>query len=299
MKQRAACTAIGTAAIGLTCIAWGLWIPAKAALAQSLIEKAWQRARSGEERPRPWPWADTWPVARLTAPRLDVELYALAGASGHALAFGPAHVAVTAAPGSGDNVAFAGHRDTHFAFLRNLALGDELVLESRTHSLRYRVTETRVVHESDTAILERSGRAELTLITCFPFDAIVPGGPLRYIVRASLSGSPTRLSAAAVLLRQLGLHILVVEHAEDQDLHEMMTERALRPAQGRAVDEEFDNVGQQRNEEGDASDPSTRRVVRQYEERRKQHDPEYDDADLLVVHAGSSFETRGWRQNPV
>ena len=145
------------------------------------------RARSGEAHPRPWPWADTWPVARLTAPRLDVEVYTLADASGHALAFGPAHVAVTAAPGVSDNVAFAGHRDTHFAFLRQLVPGDLLVLESRTHSLRYHVTETRVVHESETQILERSGRAELTLITCFPFDAIVPGGPLRYIVRASMS----------------------------------------------------------------------------------------------------------------
>jgi len=33
-------------------------------------------------------------------------------------------------------------------------------------------------------VLLPTERAMLTLITCYPFDAVVPGGPLRYVVRA-------------------------------------------------------------------------------------------------------------------
>jgi hypothetical protein len=32
--------------------------------------------------------------------------------------------------------------------------------------------------------LEPAAEPTLTLITCFPFDAALPGGPLRYVVQA-------------------------------------------------------------------------------------------------------------------
>ena len=49
-------------------------INAKAARVQVLLEDAWERTRKGEAKVRPWPWADTWPVARLRVPRLDVSV---------------------------------------------------------------------------------------------------------------------------------------------------------------------------------------------------------------------------------
>ena len=69
--------------------------------------------------------------------------------------------------------------------LRDLEAGDTLVLETLDRALRYRVAGMEVVHESHTELLWRSGRAELTLITCYPFDAITPGGPLRSVVHAT------------------------------------------------------------------------------------------------------------------
>jgi sortase A len=42
----------------------GAYIPAKAWLAQELMQRAWERAEAGSERPVPWPWADTWPGSR-------------------------------------------------------------------------------------------------------------------------------------------------------------------------------------------------------------------------------------------
>jgi sortase A len=107
----------------------GAWIQAKAWLAQGLIGHAWERTLQGEPSAKPWSWADTWPVARLSAPRLGVERYVLAGADGAAMPFGPGHVHGTALPGTAGNSVIAGHRDTHLAFLRRLRIGEALVVE--------------------------------------------------------------------------------------------------------------------------------------------------------------------------
>ena len=98
----------------------GAYIPAKAWLAQELMQHAWTRAGEGEARPVPWPWADTWPVARLSAMAGDVNLIVLAGGSGRTLAFGPGHLSASAMPGTAGNSVIAGHRDTHFNFLQHL-----------------------------------------------------------------------------------------------------------------------------------------------------------------------------------
>jgi sortase A len=184
VKRLAALAASALMLVGVASTGQGLWIHAKAQLAQVLLERAHARTLAGEERVLPWPWADTWPVARLLAPDQGQDMIVLVGASGRTLAFGPAHVSGTASPGTDGNVALAGHRDTHFAFLDELAPGDELVLETPRGTRRYRVTDTRVQHETQTQALEPSEHAQLTLITCYPFDAIVPGGPLRYVIRA-------------------------------------------------------------------------------------------------------------------
>lgn len=185
--------ALVLALAGLGVAARAAWIPAKAGLAQVLLHHAWERARAGEARPAPWPWADTWPVARLTAPARGRTVYVLAGASGRTLAFGPGHVAGTARPGTVGNSALAGHRDTHFAFLKELEPGEELVLETADGGVfRYQVSDALVVHESETWVLEPVPDRVLTLVTCHPFDAVIPGGAMRYVVRAVGEGKAPR-----------------------------------------------------------------------------------------------------------
>jgi sortase A len=172
-------------AVGLAELSQGLYIRAKAVLAQELIASSWQRTLWGEKEVKPWPWADTWPVARLNAPGQSVELFVLAGASGRTLAFGPGHIDGTAAPGGDGNIVLSGHRDTHFQFLRALDIGSPLVLQAAdgvSHS--HRVTSMTIVDRGDTRVLLPSEQAQLTLVTCYPFDALVPGGPLRYVVFA-------------------------------------------------------------------------------------------------------------------
>lgn len=55
-------------------------IKAKAWLAPVLIERAWAQSLGLGGMPvKPWPWADTWPVARLRVPARGVQRLVLAG----------------------------------------------------------------------------------------------------------------------------------------------------------------------------------------------------------------------------
>ena len=163
----------------------GGWILVKASLAQILLDRAWADTLAAGAPVRPWPWADTWPVARLSASRLGADAVVLAGASGEALAFGPGLVAGAMTPGSDGHVVIAGHRDTHFAFLAQIREGDQILLEGADGRRRdYRVAGARVVDSRDAVIPLNAGGPWLTLVACWPFDAIDPGGPLRYVVSA-------------------------------------------------------------------------------------------------------------------
>ena len=172
-------------ALGFWQLGQGAYIPAKAWLAQELMQRAWLRVSAGEDRAAPWPWADTWPVARLSAKSHDVDLIVLAGGSGRTLAFGPGHLSASALPGETGNMVIAGHRDTHFAFLRNLEPGHRLTIESFSGATTdYEVIGLNVVDSRKGSLLLDTDDAVLTLVTCYPFDAVDPGGPLRYVVTA-------------------------------------------------------------------------------------------------------------------
>ena len=163
------------------------YIHAKAHLAQVLIGDAWAKTVvSGGAVEKPWPWADTWPVARLEVPRHQVNLYVLSGTSGNALAFGPGYEQASARPGQAGVTVIGGHRDTHFEFLRNITGNTLLSLQLPSGQRRaYQVSGTRIVDTDKEPYLQADqGRSELLLVTCYPFDALVPGGPLRYVVSA-------------------------------------------------------------------------------------------------------------------
>lgn len=186
-RFRLACAALALAlaALGGWQLAAGSWIHAKALLAQHLIERSWSAARLDGTARRPWPGADLRPVARLSVPSRGIELFVLDAASARALAFGPAHVGGTAAPATWGNTVIVAHRDTHFAFLRHLAVDDEIDVEgARGAAARYRVREVAVVDRGESRLLDAADAAQLTLITCYPFDALLPGTRLRYVVIA-------------------------------------------------------------------------------------------------------------------
>jgi sortase A len=109
----------------------------------------------------------------------------LAGGSGRTLAFGPGHLSASADPGTQGNSVIAGHRDTHFSFLKDLALGESLWIETvdgQQH--RYTVVDLDVVDSRRSSLLLDSDDSMLSLVTCYPFSSTITGGPLRYVVTA-------------------------------------------------------------------------------------------------------------------
>ena len=150
-------------AAGTLLLAQGLWIPAKAAVAQVLLERAFERSLESGEPHKPWPWADTVPAARIEIPRLGVSEVVLAGGSGEALAFGPTELGGTPP----DVRVLAGHRDTHFRFMGQLRPGDTLVLRRvNGQAVRYRIDGFSTVRWNRFAYPASPGRPLLALATC-------------------------------------------------------------------------------------------------------------------------------------
>jgi sortase A len=181
-----------TAAIfSLIFIARALWIPAKAELAQWLIEHSWEQVLAGDEQARPWPWADTRPIGVLSVPGLDIRQMILEGNSGRNLAFGPV---LLDGSGQGQDLVISGHRDTHFRFLKELSPGDQLQIELRNRVQTFEVSQVEVVDSRWRELVIKPGTSRLSLVTCYPFDSAFAGGPLRYVVTALPVASDLRSS---------------------------------------------------------------------------------------------------------
>ena len=169
--------------IGMWQLGEGSWIYAKAGLAQHLLQRAWSRTLAGETGVKPWPWADTWPVARLIVPSQNIDQIVLEGAYGRTLAFGPGHVESAQPIGSSGTIILTGHRDTHFRFLQRLERNDVIELEAPTGiRRRYRVKETRIADSRSASIGIEQDQPQLVLVTCYPFDSPMPGTLWRYVV---------------------------------------------------------------------------------------------------------------------
>jgi len=162
------------------------WIMLKAEVAQVLLDRAFTKSLASGEAVKAWGWADTWPVAEIRIARLGTRSIVLQGASGEALAFGPALLNETARPGERGTSVIAAHRDTHFAYLRDVVVGDVIsVTRSDGLTFTYKVTGMRVADWNRSGIDRHAPGFNLVLSTCYPFDAVTRGNE-RYIVEAEL-----------------------------------------------------------------------------------------------------------------
>ncbi|MDP4021032.1 class GN sortase [Methylobacterium sp. NEAU 140] len=172
------------AAGGLGLAAHAAWIPAKAVAAQALLERAFARALADGRPARPWPWADTEAVARLTV--AGQTFVVLRGGSGQALAFGPGHLDGTPEAGEPGTAIIAAHRDTQFALLGRVKPGDRVEVARRDgRTVRFRVTGARVARWDASGIDPGAPGRHLALVTCWPLTAL-RAGPLRLVVEAEM-----------------------------------------------------------------------------------------------------------------
>lgn len=180
-------SAVALLVAGALIAAQALYIPAKAQVAQVLMSNAWEHQLSTGDPARPWPWADFTPTARLSFPAQDQNVLALTDAAGESLAFGPTLMAASVTPGERGVAVFAAHRDTHFAFLKDVKPGDPVRVETANGARTFTVTHSEVVRWDQSGIVPNDGgRSRIALVTCWPLDAKTPG-PMRYVVWAELS----------------------------------------------------------------------------------------------------------------
>ena len=119
--------------------------------------------------------------ASISFPRLKKTRAVFAGEA--ALKKGPAWLFESAIPGDWGNSVIAGHRDTHFRFLKDVRKGDRIVVKLERSTYQYTIKVIKIVSPLDISLLGHTPGAVLTLVTCYPFY-YVGHAPKRYIVRA-------------------------------------------------------------------------------------------------------------------
>ncbi len=166
----------------------------KAQLAQILIAQAWDETSTSPKNfhsghVKAWPWADTHPVARLKIDNLDLDTWVLNGSSGTSLAFGAGLNEGSAAIGDNGLVMIGAHRDTHFKNLDRIKVGHAIRLQDTDRQWHtYHVTHIGIADSRIDSLPVIEDAARLALITCYPFNTLSVGGPLRFVVEAQKVG---------------------------------------------------------------------------------------------------------------
>ena len=219
---------IGTALIAVGVVLLGIWAAARL---HTILGSRQDRARFEEQRtaqrpPAPTPeptiaprvlaegqvdvslWSDKrvkeWkesleadrraPLALLRMPRLKIDVPVLEGTDDLTLNRGAGWIEGTARPGEPGNVALSAHRDGFFRALKDVAVGDEIVLETPRATTRYAVAWMKIVDPDDVSVLDETGGPAVTLVTCYPFY-FVGSAPQRLIVRGTpLTAAPVPTS---------------------------------------------------------------------------------------------------------
>ncbi len=125
------------------------------------------------------------PEAVLRIPRLRVEVPVFAGATDVHMTRGAGRIAGSPGFGEPGNVGVSSHRDGHFRSLKDIRVGDEILVDTLRHRYRYVVAEIRITDPDDTMVLWPGSVPEVTLITCYPFYYF-GNAPQRFVVRAEL-----------------------------------------------------------------------------------------------------------------
>jgi sortase A len=179
--------------LGVAFCAHASWMPAKAWLAEKLIQHSWHYFQQTGQVLKPWPWADTHAIASLKFIRLQKEVIVLDGGDPSTLAFSAGAIAPFNKTFSYLPFVVAGHRDSHFSFLPAVRMHDIISLADESGEIKLYQVDSIEIIDSQTQQINSSAKniapntnttAELILITCYPFNALSAGGSLRYVIKA-------------------------------------------------------------------------------------------------------------------
>jgi sortase A len=189
---------LGLVALGIGCVGWALVrIEAQAAASfEPYVTPVAKPATRTVEAQEPTVTASVTVrapkkgerIGTLSIPSLKLRLPIVEGTDEKQLDKGVGHFSGSVMPGQEDNCVLAGHRDTVFARLGKLKIGDELVVQTDAGMFTYEITKIRIVHKDDKTVIVPSEHAILTVSTCYPFH-YVGFAPDRYILVADLVAS--------------------------------------------------------------------------------------------------------------
>jgi len=165
------------------------WLPVKAWLSQQLISYSWHQTIDLKQKIRPWPWADTYPIAKLSFKRLNKSIVVLNGGDPTTLAFSAGAIAPFNQARSIKPFVVAGHRDSHFSFLDEVFMNDIISLaDKHGQSQLYQVEAIDIIDASTGELPVLADNSQLILITCYPFNKLSNTGSNneRYVITAKL-----------------------------------------------------------------------------------------------------------------
>jgi LPXTG-site transpeptidase (sortase) family protein len=149
--------------------------------------EGWERDDAATWRGLP----DGAPFARLSIPRIGLDVTVLKGVTDADLRRGPGWLTSTDLPGATGNVGISGHRTTWLAPFQDidqLRSGDVIRLTSRYRVYTYRMTGRLFVEPSDADVFTSTTPPTLTLTACHPKFS----DRFRIVIRARLSGVTRR-----------------------------------------------------------------------------------------------------------
>ena len=122
-------------------------------------------------------------LAILEIPGFDLRVAVFNGTEDDVLNLGVGRVSGTAHIGEIGNLALAGHRDGYFRPLKDIAIGDSIIVRHVDGIEEYVVSDLLIVNPENVSVLAPTISSRLTLVTCYPFY-FVGNAPKRFIVVA-------------------------------------------------------------------------------------------------------------------
>jgi sortase A len=86
------------------------------------------------------------------------------------------------------NIGIAGHRDGYFRVLKDVQVGDKLLLQTLSGPKQFTVDTRKIIEIDNLSVLQDTQNQTVTLVTCYPFY-FVGHAPQRFIVTASLDNT--------------------------------------------------------------------------------------------------------------
>lgn len=115
-------------------------------------------------------------IGYIAVPHMEIELPIYLGANTDNMAKGAVHMSQTSLPIGGENTncVIAAHRGYKgipmFCDIEIMEIGDEVIIRNLWETLKYRVSEIKVINPSDSQeVLIQPGKDMVTLITCHPY----------------------------------------------------------------------------------------------------------------------------------